>query len=68
MVLGKAGAAIVIEEKDLSGKVLIDNVNRLYSDKEQLNTFAKRAAALHVSDTADRVFSVIEKLLEDKKE
>ena len=64
MVLGKAGAAIVIEEKDLSGKVLIDNVNRLYSDKEQLNTFAKRTAALYVDDTPDRVFGVIEKLLE----
>ena len=66
MVLGKAGAAIVIEEKELSGKVLIDHVNRLYSDKEQLRTLAKRAAALFVEDTSDRVFTVLDRLL--KKE
>ena len=63
MVLGKAGAAIVIEEKNLSGEVLIDCVKKLYNDADKLNCFAKRAAALYVPDTPDRVFKVIDDLL-----
>lgn len=63
MVLGKAGAAVVLEEKDLSGKVLIENVEKLYSDRAKLEEFSKRAASLYVSDTPDRVFEVIDNLL-----
>lgn len=63
MVLGKAGAAVVIEEKDLNGGVLIDKVGSLCADKDKLDCFAKRAASLYVTDTPDRIFSVIERLI-----
>lgn len=63
MVLGKAGAAIVIEEKNLTGQVLIDNVNDLYRDKERLNRFAQRAASLYVPDTPERVFKALDELI-----
>ena len=63
MVLGKAGAAIVIEEKNLTGQVLIDNVNDLYRDKERLNRFAQRATSLYVSDTPERVFKALDELI-----
>lgn len=63
MVLGKAGAAVVIEEKNLSGSVLIEKVSSLCSDKDKLECFAKRAASLYVNDTPDRIFGVIEKLI-----
>lgn len=63
MVLGKAGAAIVIEEKNLTGESLIECVSKLYNDADKLNCFAKRAAALYVADTPERVFNVIDGLL-----
>lgn len=63
MVLGKAGAAIVIEEKNLTGESLIECVSKLYNDADKLNCFAKRAASLYVADTPERVFSVIDGLL-----
>lgn len=63
MVLGKAGAAIVIEEKNLNGQVLIDNVSDLCRDKERLNRFAQRAASLYVPDTPDRVFNALDELM-----
>ncbi len=63
MVLGKAGAAIVIEEKNLNGQVLIDNVSDLCRDKERLNRFAQRAASLYVPDTPDRVFKALDELM-----
>ncbi|MCD7730187.1 MAG: undecaprenyldiphospho-muramoylpentapeptide beta-N-acetylglucosaminyltransferase [Oscillospiraceae bacterium] len=66
MVLGKAGAAIVIEEKNLTGQVLIDNVSDLYRDGERLNRFAQRAASLYVSDTPERIYNVISGLIGGK--
>lgn len=63
MVLGKAGAAVVIEEKNLTGQVLIDNVNDLCRDKERLDRFAQRAASLYVPDTPDRVYKALEELI-----
>lgn len=63
MVLGKAGAAIVIEEKNLNGQVLIDNVSDLCRDKERLNRFAQRTASLYVSDTPERVFKALDELI-----
>ncbi len=63
MVLGKAGAAVVIEEKNLTGEVLIENVKKLLDNPERLGTLAQRAASLYVKDTPDRVFKVINELL-----
>ena len=66
MVLGKAGAAVVIEEKNLTGEVLIEQIEKLYNNKDKLNCFAKRAATLYVKDTPERVYKVIEELIKDK--
>ena len=63
MVLGKAGAAIVIEQKNLTGELLIEKVNDFYCNQEKLNTFAKRANSLYVKDTPDRIYEVIARLL-----
>jgi UDP-N-acetylglucosamine--N-acetylmuramyl-(pentapeptide) pyrophosphoryl-undecaprenol N-acetylglucosamine transferase len=64
MVLGKAGAAIVIEEKNLTGQLLIDDVNDLCRDKERLERFEQRAASLYVPDTPDRVYKVLSELID----
>ena len=64
MVLGRAGAAIVMEEKDLTDEKLIEKVNEFIQNPEKLDTLAKRAAETYVSDTSDRIYSVIERLLD----
>lgn len=62
-VLEKAGAAIIIEEKDLSGQSLIDAVNGIYRDTDKLNRFARCAASLYVTDTPERIFKAIDELM-----
>lgn len=62
MVLGRAGAAIVIEEKNLTGEILIEKVSELIEDPSKLDALSKRAGEIYVSDTPDRIYSVIKRL------
>ncbi len=63
MVLGKAGAAIVIEQKDLTSEMLIQKVEQLYKNPAKLNCIAKKAGEMYVKNTPDRIYSVIEGLI-----
>jgi UDP-N-acetylglucosamine--N-acetylmuramyl-(pentapeptide) pyrophosphoryl-undecaprenol N-acetylglucosamine transferase len=62
MVLGRAGAAQVIEQKNVTNDDMISRVGALYNDPQKLVTMAKAASDLAVRDTEDRIWSVIEKL------
>ena len=63
MVLQKAGAAIVIEQKDLTSEWLIDTVKSLIEDRDRLKSLSENAARLYISDTDERIFSAIEPLI-----
>ena len=63
MVLGKAGAAVVIEQKDVTNKRIISEIEKLYNAPGRVEIMSKSAADLHLSDTNDRILSVVEKLL-----
>ena len=59
MVLGKAGAAIVIEQKDLTPEKLRAHITELYQNPEKRIAMGQRAGALFPSDTNDRIWNVI---------
>lgn len=63
MVLGKAGAAIVIEQKDLTSELLISRVEELFNNRAKLDSIACKAGSMFVKDTPDRIYSVIEGLI-----
>ncbi len=63
MVLGRAGAAVVIEEKNLTDDILIQKVRELIENPSKLDVLARRAAETYVADTPDRIYNVIEKLI-----
>ncbi len=70
-VLGKAGAAIVIEQKNVTAKGIIGHVENLYKEPKKLETMSRQAASLCITDTADRIWEVIETLIkkgEERKE
>ena len=67
MVLGNAGAAQVIEQKDVTNEDMIARIEALYEDRDRLQSMAQNAAALAVTDTDDRIWGVIEKLISSKK-
>ncbi|MBE6826565.1 MAG: undecaprenyldiphospho-muramoylpentapeptide beta-N-acetylglucosaminyltransferase [Oscillospiraceae bacterium] len=62
-VLGKAGAAIVMEQKDVTAQGVIDQIEALYNDRPRLQSMAQNAAALSVKDTDDRIWQVVASLL-----
>ena len=63
MVLGKAGAAIVIEQKDLTLDRLKAAVTELYQDSEKRIAMGQRAGALFQTDTDARIWAELEKIL-----
>ncbi|MGN0614418.1 MAG: undecaprenyldiphospho-muramoylpentapeptide beta-N-acetylglucosaminyltransferase [Porcipelethomonas sp.] len=67
MVLGKAGAAIVIEQKDVTSELMIEKIRALYEDRGKLADMAENAAALAIGDTDERIYSVIQELMKKKK-
>lgn len=66
MVLGRAGAAIVIEEKNLTNELLIEKVKELIENPSKLDTLSKRAAETYVTDIPERIYSVIARLIEKR--
>jgi UDP-N-acetylglucosamine--N-acetylmuramyl-(pentapeptide) pyrophosphoryl-undecaprenol N-acetylglucosamine transferase len=60
MVLAKAGAAVVIEQKDVTSEKIISILEDFYNNPDKLNTMAKASASLAVPDTKDRIWKVIE--------
>ena len=66
-VLGKAGAAIVIEQKDVTAQDIITRIEELYRDRAKLQSMAQNAASLAVNDTEERIWGVIENLLKKQK-
>lgn len=67
MVLGKAGAGIVIEQKDMTSQRMIDEIKKLYQDQAKLQDMAKKAHALAIPDTEQRIWTVIEDLMKNKQ-
>ena len=67
MVLGRAGAAVVIEEKNLTDELLIEKVGEFIDDPSKLYTLSKRASETYVTDIPDRIYGVIARLI-DKSE
>lgn len=66
MVLANAGAAKVIEEKNLIGDVLSETVAKLTEDKETLVQLGVNASKLAVIDSADRIYAKIVEVLAQK--
>ena len=64
MVLANAGAAILVEQKDLSSEWLINTVNELINDPERLAGLSQNAAKLYIKDTPQRILEVIRGVLE----
>lgn len=62
MVLGNADAAVVIEEKDLSGKALCDTIDNLTADKERLKEMGKNAAKISKSDANNLIYNELMEL------
>lgn len=63
MVLNNAGAAIVVEQKDLTSEWLINEVKELCRDRKKLEELSLNAKKLCIEDTNERIFAVLSELI-----
>ncbi len=66
MVLQNAGAAIVIEQKDLTSELLIKTVKELCDNRKELEALSNNAKKLAFPDTNERIYKIIADLLKIK--
>lgn len=66
-VLGKAGAAVVIEQKDVTSEKIKEHIRRLYENPDKLSVMSQSCAKLAVTDTSERILGVVDKLYEKAK-
>lgn len=59
MALVNNGAAVILEEKDLTPEALTEKVNELISDKAKLETIGKAAKDMAVTDASERIFRTL---------
>ena len=62
MTLKKAGAAELLEEKELSGQTLIDQVSRLIENKPTLESMSRQAEKHAIQDANRRIYRVLMEL------
>lgn len=59
MALVNKGAALIIEEKDLSGTILNNAIVGLLSDKNKLDTISKNVRSMAVIDATSRICDIV---------
>ena len=63
MALVKKNAAVMIEEKDLTGANLIKMVKELTSDRKKLIEIGNNAKNMAILDSRERIYAIIMKVL-----
>ncbi len=58
----KAGAALLLEERDLSGARLFEDISCLLQDTSRLRAMGQAASGLAVFDACDKILSVLQAL------
>lgn len=66
MTLVNKGAASIIEEKDLSGEVLTETVDKILNDKKALDEMRRNAELCSIKDSNARIYAVIKELYSQK--
>lgn len=64
--LSDKGAAVLMEEKDISEASVCSSVERIYEDKAYARSLSERAADFARKDTDDRIYGEITKLIRNK--
>jgi UDP-N-acetylglucosamine--N-acetylmuramyl-(pentapeptide) pyrophosphoryl-undecaprenol N-acetylglucosamine transferase len=67
MDLKEKEAALLIEEKDLNGDILLRVVDELFYDKEKYNKIKKNLSRLTIKDSATRIYDIAYNLVSEGK-
>lgn len=67
MALVNKGAAVCIEEKELTSEKLWDEIQRITSSPDEMRKMGENARRAAIYDASDRIYAVIEQTLRDRK-
>lgn len=62
--LSDNGAAVLLHEKDLNSKTLVQQIDRIMMNKENLKDMKSKAKKLGVPDSAEKLYKVMYELIE----
>ncbi len=60
-------AALILEEKDLTGEALINLIDNTLSDKEKYSKIKNNLKELGITDSAERIYEVLKGMIMDDK-
>ena len=63
MALVNAGAAGIIEEKDLTGAALMRKTDKVLLNPEKLEKYSENSRKMAITDANERIYSVVKKVL-----
>ena len=63
MAMVNKRAAAILEEKDLTGELLIDTVDSLLKDKSVLEEYSQNAAKMAITDANERIYKIIKEIV-----
>ena len=66
MALVNRDAAVLIEEKDLSGEKLWETVNEILSTPGRAEAIGRNAKAMAVLDANERIYQIVKRILKEK--
>lgn len=66
-VFSDAGAAVLIEEKELTPEILEKNVREILSDPQRRSAMSEAMAKLAKRDASDRILSAVEELVKKER-
>lgn len=65
--LSKIGAASMIEESELTGRTLVAEVNRIFSDENILKSYSENVKKTAKTDACKKIFSIISDTISKKE-
>ena len=65
LVLEKKKAAIIIEEKNLSGALLMKTIDEVLNDPKKYDIMKKNSESLGVKNSASKIYSIIKELVNE---
>lgn len=63
-VLKNAGASILIEEKNLSSDILINNIDEILNNKTKYDIMSKRSKDLAVNNSATKIYEILRQTID----
>ena len=64
MDLVSKNAALIIEEKDLNGEVLVNKIDELLNNEEKYQKMKQNLEQMAVLDSADRIYNVLKEMIQ----